>query len=367
MSRFKLAAVTRTRLAVLVAACALALAAPAQAATPTASLKPPASGDLSLAHLVFSTKGGSKTPKLALTNKSKLAKSLTVIGGVKKLKKNSYLASVAVLNRKPASGKLVASASAGPALKLTLPTGMTFSKFTSKVIAKNLLANSAAPKFCGAVPADFAYVAKKPLAGSLLPQFSADTREYVRAGYKMDCPGGYSEEELGYLAASLRGESINQPSPGSGGDEGDEEEEEDGDGGIKTSPTLTGSGTVFTESPTTFRYEITFNEPVNAYDFTVSGSSIDCPNQYDDAKCGSLGNSASGGGVTIPCRGGYYTYEFGCATPGSHSSPPAQVPANNTITGRFTINAGSVQQGKVTVVAYGSSGKSQPITLSVQP
>ena len=362
MGGHRLDAVTRARLALLVATSALALAAPAQAATPTASLKAPASGDLTLAHLTFATKGGSGTPKVTLTNKSKLAKSLTVIGGVKKLKKNSYLASVVVLNRKTSSGKLVASASTGPALKLSLPKGMTFSKFTAQVIAKNLLASTKAPKFCGSIPTSFGYVAKKALAGSLLLPAYPSTLEYVRAGYRLDCPGGYEERDE--FAAALRGEQPSSRQPPGDEDEGDDE---GGGGGFQQSPTLTGSGTVFTENPKTFRYEITFNEPVNAYDFSVRGTSIECPNQYDDAKCGSLGNSASGGGVTIPCRGGSFTFEFGCATPGSHSSPPAKVPANTTITGRFTIDAGAVEQGKVTMVAYGESGKSQPITLTVQP
>ncbi len=348
------------------AVCALALAAPAQAATPTASVKPPAGGDLTLAHLVLATKGGSGTPKLALTNKSKLAKQLTVIGGVKKLKKNSYLASVAVLNRKAPSGKLVASASAGPALKLVMPKGMRFSKFTSKVIAKNLLSNSATPKFCGAVPTAFGYVAKKTLAGSLLPGFPTPY-EYVRAGYLLNCPSGY--EERAEFAAALRGEPAPSSQP-----PGEEEEEEGEGGGTPTSSTLRAEGTVVAEGGGVYRYEIRFNEPV--FGFRIeAGAPVRCPTEYGDWKaseCDPLGNSqaADGGGTSMPCKPGYYSYEFSCETAasgdrrsGTYSQPT--IAAGTTISGRYKVDPGAtVKPGTVRIYGHSPNGTGQGDVLS---
>jgi hypothetical protein len=357
---FYVGRVTRS-LCAATAIAVLALAAPAQAAKPTFSVKAPAAGDMSLAHVVFETKGGTGTPKLTLTNRSKLSPRLTVAGGVLKLKKNRYLASVAVLLKTGGGGGT-------PAFKLVPPKGMSFSKFTAQLVGKNLLSNTAAPKFCSAAPKSFGYVAKKLLAGTFVDRFPS-AQEYVIAGYRLNCPaGGY--EDRANLAAALRGEPDPGAggAPGSGGGAGEEEEETPEGGGTTNSTTLQGSGTVFAEGSNVFRYEISFNEPVHAYDIAVSGTSIACPNQYDEAACGSLGNHASGGGTNLDCRGGEYSFEFSCATPRSGATrdrtPPPAVPANTTITGRFTINAGSVAPGKVKLTGYSASGKGQPATLS---
>lgn len=351
----------------------LALAAPAQAAKPTLSLKSPAAGDITLAHVVLSTKGGSGTPKLVLTNKSKLGSRLTIAGGVKKLKKNSYLASIALLLQTGGGG-------GSPAFKFTLPKGMTFSKFSSKAIAKNLLANSTAPKFCGAVPPAFGYVAKKLLAGSFVDRFPS-ANEYVNAAYQLGCPGGY--EERANLAAALRGE----PDPGaggggasgggSGGAGGDDEEDGDGEGGVQNSPTLRGSGTVFAEGGDVYRYEISFNEPVHGYMLSGAGS-VRCPRKYGEdaeiAECNALGNSqqVSAGGQTFDCRDGTdLTYQLRCLTPApartDRSQPPprATVPAGTLIVGRFKTHPGTAPDpGKVKLFGYAASGQSQGDPLS---
>ncbi|HEX8645585.1 MAG TPA: hypothetical protein VF715_01710 [Thermoleophilaceae bacterium] len=349
-------------LCVAVTLCALALAAPAQAAKPTLSIKAPAAGDLTLAHVVVSTKGGKGTPKLVLTNRSKLSARLTIAGGVKKLKKNSYLASIAVLHR-------TGGASPGtPAFKLALPKGMTFSKFTSKIVAKNLLAGGAKPKFCGAVPTGFSYVSKKLLAGSFLPGFSA-AYEYVNAGYAIGC-GSYDDRAT--LAAALRGESD----PGSGGGTGDQDEVPGDDGGdydegdgIPKSPTLHGSATVFDEGGGVFRYEITFNEPV--YEFAIDAQApVRCPTQYGEWKtseCDPLGTqSASAGGQSLACFPGEFSYQFGCGTPQNRSNPSsrATVAAGTKIEGRYKLDPGATGSGTVRVSGIGPSGKSQAEPVS---
>lgn len=329
-------------------------AAPAQAAKPTFSVKGPAAGDITLAHVVFETKGGKGTPKLVLTNKAKLGSRLTVAGGVVKLKKNRYLASVALLLKTGGGGGT-------PALKLVPPKGMSFSKFTAQQIAKNLLSTATTPKFCGAVPQAFAYVSKKLLAGSAIPRFP-DPRELVRAGYLLDCTG-YGEEEAN-LRAALRGEpDPNSAPPGSGGTGGGEEEGEEGSG-IPQSSTMQVKGTVFDEGGGVFRYEISFNEPVNDFNVQVSRASVECPNQYSSA----CSNTATAGAMTLDCKGGEFTFEFLCGTQRSGSTrggtAPPTVPAETVIVGRFKINAGSVAPGSVKVSGFGPSGQGQAQALS---
>ena len=359
--------VTRSACAAALAVCALVLAAPAQAAKPTFSVKAPAAGDVTLAHVVFETKGGKGTPKLVLTNKAKLGSRLTVAGGVVKLKKNRYLASVALLLKTGGGGGT-------PAFKLAPPKGMAFSKFTAKQIAKNLLSTQSTPKFCGAVPRSFSYVSKKLLAGSAIPRFSA-TAELVRAGYLLDCEG-YGDEEAN-LRAALRGEpDPNSAPPGSGGSGGTEEEEEEGEYRAPTSSTLQGSGTVFAEGNDVYRYEISFNEPV--YGFLIQGAgNVRCPAQsYADwkAECDALGNSqaASGGGQSFPCTPGDMVDRFECQTPAGsrtdRSRPPQRttVPAGTVIVGRFSTRPGTAPKpGGVKLTGYGPNGQSQsPATLS---
>ena len=354
--------------AALAIACVLALAAPAQAAKPALSLKAPAGGDMTLAHVVLSTKGGKGTPKLVLTNRTKLGSRLTIAGGVKKLKKNSYLASIAVLLQTGGGG-------GAPAFKFTLPKGMTFSKFSSKVIAKNLLGTSGAPKFCAAIPPSFGYVAKKLLAGSPVPRFPS-AAEYVAAGYQLNCPGGY--DERANLAAALRGE----PDPGAGGAAGGADgggegggDEEDGEGGgTAYSSTLRGEGTVTAEGGGVFRYEIKFNEPV--YGFMLDGAgSVRCPTEYGEwkaAECDPMGDSqtARAGDQSLPCQSGELTSQFSCMTPSSagHTKPPPPrptVPAGTFIVGRFKTHPGtSPQSGKIRLTGYGPNGQSTGDSLS---
>jgi hypothetical protein len=359
--------VTRIARAALLAAASLALAAPAaHAASPSATVKPPTAGDVTMAHLVFATKGGSGTPKLTIANRAKLSKQLTIAGGVKKLKKNSYLASIALLHR-TGGGK-----SATPSFKLSLPKGMKFSKFTAKLIAKNLLSNSATPKFCGARPDSFAYVSKKLLAGSFPPRF-ASAQELVIAGYDLNCPNG--SEERANLAASLRGEPDPGAAPGPGGPGSDPGEDEDEEGGgTQFSPTLQGTGTVIAEGGDVFRYEISFNEPVHGYMLDGAGN-VRCPTDYGEwkaAECEPLGNSQSvnAGGQTFTCTPGEYTFQFSCLTPmtgdrrsGSASRPT--VPAGTQIVGRFKTHAGAnPTTGKAKLIGYGPNGQSQPAALS---
>jgi hypothetical protein len=358
-----LEAVTRSFSAALVAAAILVLAAPAQAASPSAAIKPPMAGDVTLAHLVFTTKGGKGTPKLVVANRAKLSKQLTIAGGVTKLKKNTFLASIALLHRTGGSG------GATPSFKLSLPKGMAFSKFTAKQIAKNLLSTSSTPKFCSARPESFAYVSKKLLNGSFPPRFPS-AMELVIAGYDLNCPGGY--EDRANLAAALRGEPDPGAGPsdgsGPGGGDGDVGGEDGEDGGVPTSTTLTGSGTVTSDGPNAYRYSMTFNEPISGFLFQAGGTSIACPNQYDETGTCTPHNSTTAGGVTLNCKAGYYSFEFECLSPSGGSARdrtgPATVPANTEIVGSFTIDAGSLAPGKAKVTAYSSSGKSQPITLS---
>jgi hypothetical protein len=314
---------------------------------------------MSLAHVTFETKGGKGTPKLVLTNKSKLGSRLTVAGGVLKVKKNRYLASVAVLLQTGGGG-------GSPALKIVPPKGMTFIKFTGQLSGKNLLSNTAAPKYCSAAPASFAYVSKKLFAGSFVPRFPS-AQEYVIAGYRLNCPA-FGYEERANLAAALRGEPDpgGAPPSGGGGGSGEEDEEEGEGGGIPASSTMQVSGTVFDEGGGIFRYEIKFNEPVNDYRAEVGRASVACPNQYD-AGCQ---NTATAGSMTLNCTGGEYTFEFSCATPRSAGgargggTPPPTVPAETTIVGRFRINAGSVPAGSVKVSGFGPSGQGQAQALS---
>lgn len=371
MGGFRLAPVTRAFGATLAAVAILALAVPAHAASPSATVKPPTAGDVTLAHLVFTVKGGKGTPKLAIANRAKLSKQLTIAGGVKKLKKNTFLASIALLHRTGGGS------TATPSFKLALPKGMKFSKFTAKLIAKNLLANSAKPKFCSARPESFGYVSKKLLNGSFPPRFPS-AAELVIAGYDLNCDG---YEDRANLAAALRGEpdpgagggSGTGSGSGSGGEDGDgegEDEDEEGDG-VPTSGTLTGSGTVASEGPGAYRYTMSFNEPITGFVVQVGGTNVACPNGSADSgdPCAAH-NSTTAGGVTLSCGDSpdKYTFEFACFSrrqsgTGERTRPPA-VPANAQISGTFTISAGSVQSGRTKVIAYASSGKSQPITLA---
>jgi hypothetical protein len=253
---------------------------------------------------------------------------------------------------------------------------MAFSKFTVKQIAKNLLANSAKPKFCSARPASFGYVAKKLLNGSFPPRFPS-AQELVIAGYDLNCDG---YDERANLAAALRGE----PDPGAGGgsgsggggaggDDGGGEDggEDEGDGGIKMSPTLQGSGTVFAEAGRTFRYEITFNEPV--YEFVIHGpAEVRCPTQYGawkEAECDPMGNSqtVSAGGRTLTCGPAEFGFEFRCVVPApSRTSPSSRptVPAGTVIVGRYALTAGTTASSPVRLTGFGPSGQSPRVTLA---
>ena len=359
-------AVPRLLYAALSAMCVLALAAPAQAAKPTLSIKAPAAGDMTLAHVVISTEGGKGPPKLVLTNKSKLSARLTVAGGVKKLKKNRYLASIAVLLKTGGGGGT-------PAFKFTFPKGMKFTKFSSKVIAKNLLAGGAKPSFCAAVPASFEYVAKKLLAGSLVPRFPT-VFEYVSAGYQLGCS---DYEDRANLAAALRGE----PDPGAGGGgtggggAGDEDEDEDedfggGGGGGGAVSQMQGSGTVIAEGGGVFSYQVKFNEPIYSITFDAWGE-VRCPTQYGAWKadeCDTIGSqTATGGGQSLACGDSEYTYQFACGTPaGTRGQPGSRptVPADTTIVGRFKLSAGVPPSGTAKMLAHGPSGRSQQFALS---
>jgi hypothetical protein len=210
-------------------------------------------------------------------------------------------------------------------------------------------------------------VAKKLLNGSFPPRFPS-ALELVIAGYDINCDG---YEDRANLAAALRGEPDPGAAPGGGSggpgsDPGEDEGEDEDGGGIPTSTTLTGSGTVAAEG-SAYRYTMTFNEPITGYLVQVGGTSIACPSAYGD--CASH-NTTSAGGVTLNCGDSpdNYTFEFACFSRREASArdrtPPPAVPANTQISGTFTINAGSVQPGKTKVIAYGSSGQSQPITLS---
>ena len=356
---------TRSVPAALLALVALALPAQAAAAKPALTIKAPNAGDLTLAHVVIDTKGATGTPKLALANKSKLAKQVTVVGGVKKLKKNRFLASVVV-------ARAIGGSSAGkpPAFNLTVAKGTKSWKLTSD-FARNLLGSNLSPKFCKDAPATFPYIAKKPWAGKAVPRFSND--ELARAAYGLDCPVGYDDYETKNLQAALRGEPQPSTAPGAGGGGEDGEEDGEGSGGPAVSPTLQVSGTVFAEADNVFRYEITANEPV--WGFTLeAGAPLFCPREYEPegsgfkAQCEALGNSqsVSAGGTTMPCRGGEFSYQLECFSQASHTKPPSRptVPANTTIVGRYKIEAGSVTPGEVKVVVEGPSGKSQQVTLA---
>lgn len=354
---------TRSVTAALAVAAALALAAPAHAASPSATVKPPTAGDLTLAHLVFTTKGGKGTPKLVLANKAKLSKQLTIAGGVKKLKKNTFFADIALIQRTGGSS------GATPSFKLSLPKGMSFVKFSSKQVGKNLLAKSGAAKWCAAIPKSYAYVAKKLLAGTFLPRFPT-AYEYVTAGYQLGCPGGY--EDRANLAAAIRGE----PDPGAGAGPGSEPGEEEAEGGgTGYSPTLQGTGTVFAEGNGVYRYEISFNEPVFGFLIQNAGQ-VRCPTEYGEwkaAECDTLegAQAATGGGQSLPCQTGELTVEFNCYTPasgaGGRAGPPTRptVPANTLIVGRFKLHPGSTApSGRVQLTGVGPGGQSQPAALS---
>jgi hypothetical protein len=359
-----LAAVARYVPASLLVLLALALPAPASA-KPALTIKTPAAGDMTLAHVVITTKGATGAPKLPLANKKQLSKSVTIAGGVKKLKKNSFLASFLVAHKTGGkSGK-------APAFNLVAPKGVTSWKLKSQ-FARNLLGSSLAPKFCSATPPSFGYVSKKPLAGSAVPRFS--TQALVSAGYSLDCPAGYDDFETQNLQAALRGQPQPTTGPGSGGGDGGEDGEEDGEGeygGVPASQTLQGSGTVFDEGGGVFRYEITFNEPLYQFDIEA-GAPVRCPTDYGEwkaAECDTLEGSQSvaPAGVNMPCHGGEFSFQLYCSSPSTKTKPPSRptVPAGTKIVGRYKIDAGgAVAPGEVKVIGWGPSGKSAQFTLS---
>jgi hypothetical protein len=374
-SRFSIAAMVRGKALVVAAAAALAVPSGAAAASPSFKLRTPSAGDMSVTHVEFSAKG---SPKLALTNARKLPSEVLAVGGIKRLGGGRYFASL-VLVRSNAEGERGGGATSALA-RIAIKRGGRFRGFGRRIVAANVVSREPKTTFCRSLPRSYSHVARKPLRGFLIAGFSArTTAKYASLAGCRTFP-----QREAFLQA-IRGGGTG----GGGTDEGGtgtgepncEVEDCGGDSpeGPAISGTLKGGGTVTRDAsnPNLFTYSISFNEAVNGYRIEVPKTNIRCPAPsyaaWSAGECDPLGNSntpSAANGMTLKCQSpaSTYTYDFMCHGPetGTRDRESGQyqdIPGGTTITGRFTIDAGSVETVRL-IGLQGSNTESQPATLA---
>jgi hypothetical protein len=357
------------------------------ATKPMVSASPDA-GAVAVSQAVFRTRGGSAAPRLVLTRRAALPAGTLVVGGVKKLRRGRYVASFAVVRRGNAGSRAHAAAAVAVRATLRMPRRVRFGGFVSRAAA-NDVANRAAPRaLCRSLPSSFSHGGVRPLAGPPLPGY--DARTTLRNAFWLGCRDWPGRTE--FLAAlRARGvEGSGGGATGGGGSAGGEDEAGSGDGSVppecrddlsacdpedgpSKSTTLTGSGSVTRDAndPNVYRYSVQFNEPVRGYRFEVSRVSIECPSReyYENyARCEALGDAQrpSAGGADLRCGDSQFTYEVQCAVTQSRSREAATIPAGTTITGSFSVNAGTVRPGAVQVYGEAANGgeAASPFALS---
>jgi hypothetical protein len=355
-----------TRAAVAAALTALCAPAATQAATPSFKLGVPSAGNASIAQVVVAAR---KTPKLTLKNAGALPDGTVAVGGVKRLGKGRFLASL-VLARRGEGGS-------GGKATARLKRGR---RIVRRSVGVDVSGNNSSPRFCGTQPSSFSFIARRPLAGSLVSGY--DARATAKLAYDAACGGsGAAEEFFGTLDGSGGGGDDDSGAipPGCNPEEGGEACGEEPDGPT-ISRTLTGSGTVTQDpgNPNLFTYSVSFNEPVQGFRASVPGTSLHCPTEtyaawYDE--CQALGNSnnPTAGSITLACVPAQLVIEFECYGPRSagdgtregRRGTVTEIPAGTTITGRFSIDAGTVRPGRVQITGIqGNNVEGNPFALS---
>ena len=347
------------------AAALTALCAPAaaHAAAPSFKVGVPTAGNASIGQVVFTAR---RKPKLTLTNAGALPDGTVAVGGVRRVGKGRWSASL-VMARRGEGGS-------GGNAKARLKRGR---RIVTRSVGVNVSGSDSSPSFCDTQPTSFSFVGRRPLAGSLVGGY--DARSTARLAYDAACGGtGAAEEFFGTLDGSGGDDdSGNGIPPGCNPEEGGEACGEEPEGPT-ISQTLTGSGTVTQDpgNPNLFTYSFSFNEPVQGFRATVSGTVIHCPAPTYAAwygECQALGNSnnPTAGGLTLECPPNEYTYEFECYGPSSGGTTRetrgqrTQIPAGTTITGRFSIENGTVQPGRVRITGVqGNNVEGNPFALS---
>lgn len=345
------------------AAALTSLCAPAaaSAAAPSFKVAVPKAGDVGVAHVVLAAR---KAPRLVLANKRSLPPGTLAVGGVKRLGKSRHLASLVLVRRSGSGGS-------GRAV-VQLPR---VRRVVRRIVAVNIADSGERPRFCGSTPSSFSYVARRPLAGSLIGGF--DARSTARLAYLAGCREGAANEFLGAVGGDSPGgddDSDNGVPEGCDLNEGGEACGDE-DSGPTISPTLTGSGTVTRDGadPNLYTYSFSFNEPVTGFRASVSGTNIRCPApSYAEwvGECEALGNSnhPTAGSLTLSCPASEYTFEFNCFGPpaaGGTRGSTTQIPAGTAITGRFKIDAGTVQPSRARITGIQANNvEGQPFALS---
>jgi hypothetical protein len=339
---------TSGNLRAVVAAALMALCAPAtaHAATPSFKVGVPSAGNASIGQVVVAAR---KKPKLTLVRAGALPDGTVAVGGVRRAGKGRWSASLVLARRGEGGSRGKATARLKRARRIV-----------QRSVGVDVAGGDGSQRFCDTQPTSFGFVGRRPLAGSLVSGY--DARTTARLAYDAACGGtGAAEEFFGTLDGSGGGGDDDggdgSVPPGCDLEVGGEACGDDPEGPT-ISQTLTGSGTVTQDpgNPNLYSYSFSFNEPVEGFRASVPGTSIRCPTASYAAwygECDALGsNNATAGSITLACPDGQFTYEFECSAPrssGGRRGSVTQIPAGTTISGRFSIDAGTVGPGRVRI------------------
>jgi hypothetical protein len=377
-------ALHRTTLpALIVAGLGLLWPAASGAAQPTVSASADA-GQVAVAQAVLRTRGGRAAPRLALARPGAVPSGALVVGGVRRVRRGRYLASLAVIRAASRTPDARAAAAVAVRARVRTPRGMRFVGFAGRSAASNVANRAASRSLCRALPSSFSHGTR--LTGPLLPGY--DARTTLRNAFWLGCRnwGGRAD----FVAALARRGVTAAPTAPGGDTSAEPDEAGSGDGtvppqcredpslcdpddGPPTTSTVSGSGSVTRDAadPNVYRYSIQFGEPVRGYKVAAGRASVECPSRSGYPaypRCEGLGDSQrpSAGGADLSCGPAEFTYEFLCALAQSRGGAASTIPAGTTITGSFSVDAGSVGPGEVRVYGENAQGAqaTTPFNLS---